>query len=171
MNEEPEAPVEEARPDEEIDESERAYREMQKLFEELSFRERWRRMMAGLKMPHDTGEYKFARLQLQRLSGPAVAVAVPLITVIILLLLPRREAPPEGASEEPASAPAPSVSEPAPSAADPEPGVEPAEHRSADPADPNAPRKRRRRHRGGRRHHRRTDAATGDRSAEPPSEA
>ncbi|MBQ6102345.1 MAG: terpene cyclase/mutase family protein [Kiritimatiellae bacterium] len=94
MNEEPEAPVEEARPDEEIDESERAYREMQKLFEELSFRERWRRMIAGLKMPHDTGEYKFARLQLQRLSGPAVAVAVPLITVIILLLLPRREIPP-----------------------------------------------------------------------------
>ena len=68
MNEEPEAPVEEARPDEEIDESERAYREMQKLFEELSFRERWRRMMAGLKMPKDTGEYKFAKLQLQRLS-------------------------------------------------------------------------------------------------------
>ena len=94
MNEEPEAPVEEARPDEEIDESERAYREMQKLFEELSFRERWRRMMAGLKMPKDSGEYKFAKLQLQRLSGPAVAVAVPLITVIILLMLPRREAPP-----------------------------------------------------------------------------
>ena len=94
MNEEPEQPVEEARPDEEIDESERASREMQKLFEELSFRERWRRMIAGLKMPHDTGEYKFARLQLQRLSGPAVAIAVPLITVIILLLLPRREIPP-----------------------------------------------------------------------------
>ena len=94
MSEEPEQPVEEVQNGEEIDESERAYREMQKLFEELSFRERWRRMMAGLKMPHDTGEYKFARLQLQRLSGPAVAVAVPLITVIILLLLPRREAPP-----------------------------------------------------------------------------
>ena len=94
MSEEPEQPVEEVQNEEELDESERAYREMQKLFEELSFRERWRRMMAGLKMPHDTGEYKFARLQLQRLSGPAVAVAVPLITVIILLLLPRREAPP-----------------------------------------------------------------------------
>ena len=94
MSEEPEQPVEEVQNEEELDESERAYREMQKLFEELSFRERWRRMMAGLKMPHDTGEYKFARLQLQRLSGPAVAVAVPLITVIILLLLPRRELPP-----------------------------------------------------------------------------
>ena len=94
MSEEPEQPVEEVQPEEEIDESERAYREMQKLFEELSFRERWRRMMAGLKMPKDSGEYKFARLQLQRLSGPAVAIAVPLITVIILLLLPRREIPP-----------------------------------------------------------------------------
>ena len=79
MNEEPEQPVEDVRPAAEDDESDRAYREMQKLFEELSFRERWRRMMAGLKMPKDSGEYKFARLQLQRLSGPAVAVAVPLI--------------------------------------------------------------------------------------------
>ena len=94
MSEEPEQPVEAVQNEEELDESERAYREMQKLFEELSFRERWRRMMAGLKMPKDSGEYKFARLQLQRLSGPAVAIAVPLITVIILLLLPRREAPP-----------------------------------------------------------------------------
>ena len=51
MSEEPEQPVEEVQNEEELDESERAYREMQKLFEELSFRERWRRMMAGLKMP------------------------------------------------------------------------------------------------------------------------
>ncbi len=94
MNEEPEQPVEETRPDEAIDESDRAYREMQKLFEELSFRERWRRMVTGLRMPHDTGEYKFARLQLQRLSGPVVAVVVPLVTVVILLLLPRRDVPP-----------------------------------------------------------------------------
>ena len=89
---------------------------------------------------------------------------------------PRREAPPEGASEEPVSAPASSVSDPAPSGADPEPGVEPAEHRSADPADPNAPRKRRRRHRGGRRHHRRADPESGGRPpassdpAPPPAE-
>ena len=94
MDQEPEQPVEEARATEEEDAEDRAYREMQKLFEELSFRERWRRMVAGLKMPHDTGEYKFARLQLQRLSGPAVAIAVPLATVIVLLLLPRRELPP-----------------------------------------------------------------------------
>jgi hypothetical protein len=94
MNEEPERPAEEARATEEEGAEDRAYREMQKLFEELSFRERWRRMVSGLKMPHDTGEYKFARLQLQRLSGPAVAVAVPLVTVIVLLLLPRHELPP-----------------------------------------------------------------------------
>ena len=87
MSEEPEQPVEEVQPEEELDESERAYREMQKLFEELSFRERWRRMMAGLKMPKDSGEYKFARLQLQRLSGPAVAIAVPLITVVSALCM------------------------------------------------------------------------------------
>ena len=49
-----------------LDERDRSFLEMQKLFEEMSFRERMRKMMAGLKMPHDTGEYKFARLQLQR---------------------------------------------------------------------------------------------------------
>ena len=68
-----------------LDESDRAYAEMQKLFEDMSFRERMRRMFSGLRMPKDSGEYKFARLQMQRLSGPIAAFLIPLIAIIIML--------------------------------------------------------------------------------------
>ena len=75
------------------DERDRSFLEMQKLFEEMSFRERMRKMVSGLKMPHDTGDYKFARLQLQRLSAPIAAFLVPLVACLLLLLL-RQSAPP-----------------------------------------------------------------------------
>ena len=88
-----EAAIEEALNDPNLDERDRSFLEMQKLFEEMSFRERWHKMMTGLKMPHDTGEYKFAKLQLQRLSAPVAAVLVPLIACLLLLLL-RQSAPP-----------------------------------------------------------------------------
>ena len=84
-NETPQTPI--------MDESDRAYVEMQKLFEDMSFRERMRRMFTGLRMPKDSGEYKFARLQMQRLSGPIVAFLVPLIGIIILLCLPKSDPP------------------------------------------------------------------------------
>lgn len=76
-----------------LDERDRSFLEMQKLFEEMSFRERMRKMMAGLKMPHDTGDYKFARLQLQRLSAPIAAFLVPLVGCLLLLLL-KQSTPP-----------------------------------------------------------------------------
>ena len=76
-----------------LDESDRAYAEMQKLFEDMSFRERMRRMFSGLRMPKDSGEYKFARLQMQRLSGPIAAFLIPLIAIIIMLCLPKSDPP------------------------------------------------------------------------------
>ena len=76
-----------------LDESDRAYAEMQKLFEDMSFRERMRRMFTGLRMPKDSGEYKFARLQMQRLSGPIAAFLIPLIGIIIMLCLPKSDPP------------------------------------------------------------------------------
>lgn len=63
----------------------RAYQEMMKLFEELSFPERMRRMMAGLSKPKDTGDYKFALLQLERLSAPIVATIVPILVVAMMV--------------------------------------------------------------------------------------
>ncbi|MCL1856874.1 MAG: terpene cyclase/mutase family protein [Kiritimatiellaeota bacterium] len=63
----------------------RAYREMLKLFEEASFAQRMRRMLSGLGQPKESGEYKFARLQMQRLLAPFLAVTVPLALLVTLL--------------------------------------------------------------------------------------
>ena len=76
-----------------VEEASDSLLELQKQYDDMPFRERWRKMMAGLKMPHDTGEYKWARLQAQRLSAPAAAVIVPLVGCLLLLLL-RQSAPP-----------------------------------------------------------------------------
>lgn len=64
----------------------RAYQEMMRLFEELTFSDRMRRMFAGLPKPRESGEHKFAVLQLQRLSAPFCAVIVPLTLVLLMLL-------------------------------------------------------------------------------------
>jgi hypothetical protein len=65
-----------------------AHHDMMELFDELPFFERVRRVMDGLREPSHTGEYKYARLQLLRLSAPIAAVVVPIILVGLLLLLP-----------------------------------------------------------------------------------
>ena len=57
----------------------RAYQEMMKLFEEATFPQRMKRMLSGLGKSKDSGEYKFAKLQLQRLSAPFLAVVVPVV--------------------------------------------------------------------------------------------
>lgn len=63
----------------------RAYQEMMKLFEELTFPERMRRMLDGLSKPKDTGDYKFAKFQLQRLSAPLFATVLPILLVVLLV--------------------------------------------------------------------------------------
>ncbi|MCL1856613.1 MAG: terpene cyclase/mutase family protein [Kiritimatiellaeota bacterium] len=65
----------------------RAYQEMLRLFEEASFGQRMKRMLSGLGQPKESGEYKFAKLQLQRLSAPFLAVTVPLALLVALLAI------------------------------------------------------------------------------------
>ena len=72
-------------------EHDRAYNEMMKLFEKEGFFTRMKRMANGLGQPKDSGEYKFAKLQLQRLSGPFLAVVLPLIGVLFLLSLETKQ--------------------------------------------------------------------------------
>jgi len=55
-----------------------AFHEMMHLFHEMSFFERMGKMFEGFKAPKDSGEYKFAKLQLARLSAPLAALMVPL---------------------------------------------------------------------------------------------
>ena len=55
-------------------------------FDTLTFREKWSRVSAGLDAPKETGEYKWAKLQLVRLSSPIAAVFVPMLFMGILVL-------------------------------------------------------------------------------------
>ncbi|MBR1609774.1 MAG: terpene cyclase/mutase family protein [Kiritimatiellae bacterium] len=73
------------------DPEDRAWKEMQKLYENLSFKERIKKTIAGLSMPKDSGEYKYARLQMQRMTGPVVAILVPVLIVAIMLSIPKKE--------------------------------------------------------------------------------
>jgi len=68
-------------------EHDRAYMEMMKLFEDLSFSERIKRTINGINQPKDSGEYKFAVLQLQRMTGPFLAIVLPIIAVAFLLTI------------------------------------------------------------------------------------
>jgi len=60
---------------------------MMRLFEEESFARRMGQMFLGLGKPKDSGEYKFARLQLQRLSAPFLGVAVPVALLAGMLAI------------------------------------------------------------------------------------
>ena len=64
-----------------------AFREMMNLFEDLSYPERMRRMFKGMSAPKDSGEYKFAKIQAQRLSAPIAAIIVPLIALLAIGVL------------------------------------------------------------------------------------
>ena len=71
----------------EIVEEEAQYHDMMELFEKLSFREKWNKVFTGLKMPQDTGEYKWARLQIKRLTGPAAGVIMPILLLLLMSLI------------------------------------------------------------------------------------
>jgi len=60
--------------------------DLMKLFDELSFRQKWKRVFAGLKLPKESGENKWARLQMTRLLSPVMAVIVPLLMLGLITL-------------------------------------------------------------------------------------
>ena len=55
-------------------------------FETLPFKEKWQRVFDGLEAPKESGEYKYAKLQMLRLSSPIAAIFVPLLFMGILVL-------------------------------------------------------------------------------------
>ena len=61
--------------------------DMMKLFDELSLIEKTRKVMRGLQQPKDSGEYKYAKLQLMRLSAPIAAVVVPILILLLIILV------------------------------------------------------------------------------------
>lgn len=57
------------------------------IFDQPSFREQVRRVLDGLKMPKDSGEYRFAIFQVQRLWAPVSAVVLPCVLVLLLTVM------------------------------------------------------------------------------------
>ncbi|MCE9614593.1 MAG: hypothetical protein K8T26_09975 [Lentisphaerae bacterium] len=60
---------------------------LMEIFDELTFLEKWKKVFHGLKQPKDSGEYKYARLQLLRLWAPFAAVAVPAFLILLMVSL------------------------------------------------------------------------------------
>lgn len=60
-------------------------RELAKMYENMPLSVRISKTINGLSAPKDSGEYKFAKLQLQRSIGPLLAVLIPLAGVCALL--------------------------------------------------------------------------------------
>ena len=69
------------------------------LFDELGFIEKWQKVFNGLDQPQETGEYKWASLQVLRLWAPAAAIVVPSLAVLIIVVA-SSIAPPERESVE-----------------------------------------------------------------------
>ncbi len=69
--------------------------DMMELFDELSFSEKWKRVSEGLRMPQDSGEYKWAKFQQKRLLAPLCAVLVPFIMIFVIGILAAMAPPPQ----------------------------------------------------------------------------
>ena len=77
----------ERKPAEEILEEGIDLGEMAKKYEERGFFRRLGEMFRGLGQPRDTREYKIARIELQRLTAPLVAIVVPLLFCVVLCVV------------------------------------------------------------------------------------
>ena len=61
--------------------------EIAKKYEEKGFFKRLNEMFKGLSKPHDTREYKIARIELQRLAAPLTAIVVPIVFGVVLCVV------------------------------------------------------------------------------------
>lgn len=82
------------KPDLMADELHAHQHDLLELFEEQSFLEKWRRVLRGLKLSKDSGEYKWAKLQMIRLSAPLAAVVVPCLAIVSFMFLGGMGPPP-----------------------------------------------------------------------------
>ena len=87
MSEEVEEIIEEEAPlsAEELFEQHKA--EINAAFEEKGFFRRMGDMFSGLSKPKSSPEYKLAKVELQRLSAPILAILLPTLGVIVLIVI------------------------------------------------------------------------------------
>jgi hypothetical protein len=64
-----------------------AKHDLMSLFETLTFRQKVAKVRAGLKADKNSGDYKYARLQVARLSAPLSAIMVPVVALGLMSLL------------------------------------------------------------------------------------
>jgi len=85
--------------DEEMNETPEAlpHHDLMDLFKEIAFREKVKKVFHGLGQPKDSGEYKYARFQIIRLSAPVAALVVPCLMVAMLMVFARMMPPPSRA--------------------------------------------------------------------------
>lgn len=60
--------------------------ELMDMFAEKNYWQRLAMMFDGLRKPHDSGEYKAARTELQRQVAPLMAITLPILAMILLVL-------------------------------------------------------------------------------------
>ncbi|MBN2302237.1 MAG: terpene cyclase/mutase family protein [Lentisphaerae bacterium] len=65
-----------------------------KTFDDLSFKEKWHKVFEGLKAPKNSGQYKYAKLQMIRLSAPVASIIVPILMILILMVFSQIQPPP-----------------------------------------------------------------------------
>ena len=72
--------------------SEKIIEEVDKMFEnDRGILSRLRILFSGLRMPHDTKEYKEARIELQRLYAPVMAITIPILLILMLIAFATRK--------------------------------------------------------------------------------
>jgi hypothetical protein len=70
-------------------------KEIDRLYAKVTYWQRLKKMVEGMKAKPDTKEYKEAIIELQRLSAPVVAVLLPCFCVALLILTSASKAPPD----------------------------------------------------------------------------
>ena len=74
--------------------SEKAIEEVNQMFKnDKGVVSRFRVLLSGLRMPHDTREYKEAKIELQRLCAPVMAVVIPMLFILLLMAFATKKAP------------------------------------------------------------------------------
>jgi len=91
-------------------------------WDELALGQRIRHVVRGLRKAHDSGEYKWAKLQVLRLLAPLAAVLLPSLVLAVLWLIPT-ETPPEPPGPIVTTECLPDA-EPDPESLEPEPSVD-----------------------------------------------
>lgn len=72
--------------------------DLMKMFDELTFRQKWTRVRNGIRQPINSGEHKWARLQIIRLLSPIAAFLIPLLMLLLITFLAQLQPEPAGPS-------------------------------------------------------------------------